>query len=219
MSSFPGSPRLVKAALVGVDPANPLASVIAFQYNPDSLTRRLEARATGGGEGSGRSEAFRLSGPPRETFTLSAEIDATDLLERGDPLAGRLGIYPTLSALEMLLYPKSRTVQANLSLARDSGTLEILPPEAPMTLFVWGPKRALPVRLTGFSVTEEAFDTRLNPLRAKVDLSLLVLSYADLDPDHPGHALFLAHQVAKELMATANVLAAVESLGTSLGVS
>lgn len=218
MSSFPGSPRLLKAALVGIDQGNPLASIIAFQYNPDSLTRRLEARATGGGEGVARSEAFRLSGPPRETLSLSAEVDATDLLERGDPLAARLGIYPTLSALEMLLYPKSRTVIANLGLARNAGTLEILPPEAPMTVFVWGPKRALPVRLTGFSITEEAFDTGLNPIRAKVDLSLLVLSYADLDPDSPGHALFLAHQVAKELMATANVMAAVESLGASLGV-
>jgi hypothetical protein len=218
MSSFPGSPRLLKAALVGVDPDNPLASVIAFQYNPDSLTRRLEARSTGGGDGAARSEAFRLSGPARETFSLSAEIDATDLLERGDPRAARLGIYPTLSALEMLLYPKSRTVIKNLGLARAEGTLEILPPEAPMTLFVWGPKRVLPVRLTSFSITEEAFDTGLNPIRAKVDLSLLVLSYGDLDPDHPGHALFLAHHVAKELMATVNVAGAVESLGASLGV-
>ncbi|MFF4346173.1 hypothetical protein [Streptomyces sp. NPDC001530] len=217
MSGFPGSPRLLKAALVGMDRNNPLASVIAFQYNPDSLTRRLEARATGGGEGTARSEAFRLNGPARETFSLSAEIDATDLLERGDPRAARLGIYPALSALEMLLYPKSRTVLKNLALA-EAGTLEILPPEAPMTLFVWGPKRILPVRLTGLSITEESFDTRLNPIRAKVDLSLLVLSYADLDPDHPGHSLFLAHQVVKELMATAHAATAVESLGTSLGV-
>jgi hypothetical protein len=43
-ATFPGSPRLTKGAIVGVDKMNPLASIIVFQYNPDTLTRRLEAR-------------------------------------------------------------------------------------------------------------------------------------------------------------------------------
>jgi hypothetical protein len=217
MSSFPGSPRLLQAALVGVDPANPVASVIAFQYNPDSVSRRLEARATGGGDGAARSEAFRLAGPPRETLSITAEIDATDLLERGDPLAAELGIYPTLSALELLLYPKTRTVLQNLALSQ-TGVIEVIPPEAPLTLFVWGPKRVVPVRLTGFAITEEAFDTQLNPIRARVELSLLVLSYADLDPDHPGHGLFIAHQVIKEGMGVLNLAASAQNLGVSLKV-
>ena len=217
MSSFPGSPRLLKAALVGLDRDNPLASVIAFQYNPDTLTRRLEARAAGGSEGGARSEAFRLSGPPRETISFTAVIDAADLLERGDRLAGELGVHPTLAALEMLLYPKSRRVLENLALA-EAGTLEIIPPEAPLTLFVWGVKRVLPVRLSGLSVTEEAFDPQLNPILARVELSLQVLSYADLDPDNTGHAMFLAHQVIKETMATLNVLNSAQNVANSLKV-
>src|SRR5205809_3350439 len=86
MSAFPGSPRLLKGAIIGLDPLNPLASVVVFQYNPDTMTRRLEARSTGGGEGSDRSEAFRLTGPPKETFTLSIEVDAADQLEQANPL-------------------------------------------------------------------------------------------------------------------------------------
>lgn len=219
MSSFPGSPRLLKAALVGVDPDNPLASVIAFQYNPDTLTRRLEARAAGGGgEGGGaRSEAFRLAGPPRETISFTAVIDAADLLERGDRLAGQLGVHPTLAALEMLLYPKSLRVLKNLALA-EAGTIEIIPPEAPLTLFVWGVKRVLPVRLSGLTITEEAFDPQLNPILARAELSLLVLSYADLDPGHTGHAMFLAHQVIKETMATLNVVTSAQNVGIALKV-
>src|SRR5688500_14403709 len=112
MTDFPGSPRLLKGALVGTDPANPLASVIVFQYNPDTLTRRLEARAVGGEDGD-RSEAFRLSGPPKETITLQIEIDATDQVNLVNPASLVTGIYPTLSALEMLLYPKSSTVIKN----------------------------------------------------------------------------------------------------------
>jgi hypothetical protein len=205
MSSFPGSPRLLKGAIIGVDPLNPLASVIVFQYNPDAMTRKLDARSTSGSEYGDKSEALRLSGPPRETITLNVELDATDQLERADPLAVNAGVYPALSALEMLLYPKSAKVTADTVLAL-LGNIEIIPPEAPLTVFVWGPQRVLPVRLTGFSITEEEFDTALNPIRAKADLSLQVLSYADLKITNPGYFMFLAHQIAKESLATRNVI-------------
>lgn len=217
MTSFPGSPRLLKGAIIGLDPVNPLASVIVFQYNPDTMTRRLDARTNRGNEGSDRSESFRLTGPPQETITLSVEVDATDQLETVNPIAVTAGIYPTLSAMEMLLYPKSSTVIANAALAQ-GGFLEITPVEAPMTLFVWGPQRVLPVRLTNFSITEEAYDTLLNPIRAKVDLSLQVLSYADLKITNPGYQIFLAHQIAKEITATTNTLNSALNIGFSLKV-
>ena len=202
MSSFPGSPRLSKGALVGLDPANPLASVIVFQYNPENMTRRLEAREAGG-DGGDKIEAFRLTGPPRETITLSVEVDAADQLEVADDLAVNYGVYPVLSALEMLLYPKSSLVIAN-AIAEALGNIEIIPPEAPMTLLVWGGQRVVPVHLTSFSITESAYDPSLNPIQAKVDLTLAVLSYADLQKTHPGYAIFLAHQIAKEILATRN---------------
>ena len=217
MTSFPGSPRLLKGAIIGLDPVNPLASVIVFQYNPDTMTRRLDARTNRGNEGSDRSESFRLTGPPQETITLSVEVDATDQLETVNPIAVTAGIYPTLSAMEMLLYPKSSTVIANAALAQ-GGFLEITPVEAPMTLFVWGPQRVLPVRLTNFSITEEAYDTLLNPIRAKVDLSLQVLSYADLKITNPGYQIFLAHQIAKEITATTNTLNSALNIGFSMKV-
>ena len=203
MTTFPGSPRLLKGAIIGLDPLNPLASVVVFQYNPDTMTRRLDARSTGG-EGGDKSEAFRLTGPPRETITLNVEVDATDQLEQAEPLAVSAGVYPALSALEMLLYPKSAKVIADTALAL-AGNIEIIPPEAPLAVFVWGPQRVLPVRLTGFSITEEEFDTVLNPIRAKIDLSLQVLSYSDLKITNPGYFMFLAHQIAKETLATSNV--------------
>lgn len=208
----PISPRLLKGALVGIDPFNPLASIVAFQYNPDTLTRRLEARAVG--QEGDRGEAFRLTGPPKETITLSIEVDATDQLEQANPLALTTGIYPTLSALEMMIYPKSALVIVNTVLSL-IGTVEVIPTEAPMTLFVWGPARVLPVRLTSFSITEEAHDQLLNPLRAKVELSLTVLSYHDLKLTSPGHALFLAHHIAKEVMATTNVANSALNIGMS----
>ena len=166
-----------------------------------------------GGEGGDRSEVLRLKGAPVETINLEVEIDATDQLETGSSLAISQGIYPQLAALEMLIYPKSALVIANTALLA-LGTIEVAPPMAPLTLFIWGSKRVLPVRLTSFSITEEGFDVNLNPILAKVSLGLRVLSYNDLPLTHPGNHLFMAHQVIKETLATVGVS---NSLGAVIG--
>jgi hypothetical protein len=213
MSTFPGSPRLLKGALIGVDPLNPLGSVVVFQYNPDTMTRKIEPRAVAA-EGD-RGEAFRLTGAPKETITLSIEIDATDQLEQANPLAIATGIYPTLAALEIMVYPKSAIVIANTLLSL-IGTIEVIPAESPMTLFVWGPQRVLPVRITSLSITEEAHDQLLNPIRAKVELSLTVLSYQDLPLLSAGRVLFLAHHIVKEVMAATNLFSNIQNAGEGL---
>jgi hypothetical protein len=211
MSTFPGSPRIIKGALIGFDIFNPAAGVVVFQYNPDTVTRTLQAQTAG--EGGERSEVTRLKGAPVETIKLDVEIDATDQLERGDGLATSTGIYPQLSALEMLLYPKSALVIAN-TVRLALGMLEISPPVAPLTFLVWGLKRVLPVKLTEFSVTEEAHDVGLNPIRAKVSLGLRVLSYNDLSITNPAFYVFLTHQIVKETMAT---ISSVGNLGAVAG--
>jgi hypothetical protein len=207
----PISPRVRRGAVVGIDPLNPLASVIVFQYNPDSLQRSLAPQGSEGGEGAAKAEALRLKGPPVETIKAEVEIDATDQLAADNPQAKEMGIYPQLAALEMLLYPKSAQVIANTVLLA-LGTIEVVPPSSPLTLFVWGPKRVLPVRLTEFSVTEEAHDPALNPIRAKVSLGMRVLSYTDLPLTNPGYALFLAHQIAKEAMAVIGSAGAISDV-------
>ncbi|MBC8028987.1 MAG: hypothetical protein H7Z16_02660 [Pyrinomonadaceae bacterium] len=212
MSTFPGSPKVQKGAIIGLDPFNPLASVIVFQYNPDTLTRTLTAQTTGG---TNPGEALRLKGPPQENITVAMEIDAADQLERADGIATTIGLYPTLSSLEMLLYPKSALVIAN-ELLMAAGVIEVIPPEAPLTLFIWGLKRVVPVRLTTFSITEEAFDTNLNPIRAKVNLGLRVLNYQDLGLLSVGGALFMVHQIVKEVMATIGGVSNVAAIGTTL---
>lgn len=212
MTTFPGSPRLFKGAIIGLDPFNPLASVIVFQYNPETMTRTLAARTTGGD--ADRGEALRLKGPPEENITLKVEIDAADQLEQGQVIAGTMGIYPVLASLEMLIYPKSALTIANEVLAA-VGVIEVIPPEAPLTLFVWGVKRVLPVRLTTFSITEEAYDPNLNPIRASVNLGLRVLTYQDLGLLSVGGALFMAHQIIKEVMATINGVSTIAGTAAS----
>jgi hypothetical protein len=212
MTTFPNSPRVLKGALVAIDTENPVPNVIIFQYNPDTLTRSLKPRSPGG-DGA-RAEVQRLTGPPEETIKVDVEIDATDQLEKNDVIAGGLGIYPQLSALEMLTYPRSAQVIANTALLA-GGVIEVAPPQAPLTLFIWGPKRILPVRITEFSITEEAHDQVLNPIRAKVGLGLRVLSCNDFSISDPGYYVFLAHQVVKETLSAVNLVSDLTAVAGS----
>ncbi|MGB3296644.1 MAG: hypothetical protein WBA76_00135 [Phormidesmis sp.] len=216
MTSFPGSPRLLKGAIVGLDKFSPLSSVIVFQYNPDTMSRSLSPRmlrsASNSDNVSSPKEAMRITGPPKETITLKVEIDATDQLEVADPIAVKSGIHPQLAALELLMYPKMATVLTNRVLSK-TGMLEVVPMEMPLALLVWGLQRTLPVRLESLSIDEQAFDASLNPIRAEASLSLQVLSYADLPFNSKGGGLFAAHQVQKEILATAtSALSAVSQV-------
>ncbi len=202
MTTFPGSPRLIKGGLVLLDPTTAqIQRVIVLQYNPDTLTRSFQVQAAS--EGGDRSEAMRLKGPPVETIKVEAEIDATDQLEFPDQnqTTVQFGIYQQLSALETIVYPASSTVQSNFDLSQ-AGTLEIMPMESALTLFVWSANRILPVRLTELSVTEEAFDPALNPIRAKVSLGMRVLTGDDLGLATKGGSLFMAYHQQKERLAT-----------------
>ena len=199
-TTFPGSPLPSKGQIVAIDTLTyVIVSTIAFQYNPESLSRKLQLQAIGG-EGGSQSEALRLQGAPVETFQLEIEIDATDQLEKAEQTAIDYGIYPQLAALETLIYPTTSQVKTNMEQAKQ-GIVEIVPYEAPLTLLVWGKKRKLPVRLTDFSLNEEAYDVNLNPIRAKVTLGLRVLNYNDLPWDMRGSKLFYNHHTEKEEMA------------------
>jgi hypothetical protein len=193
-TTFPNSPNHDKGALLLMDPdTGNITGIIRLQINPPQLTRSLKVRGAGG-EGSDRSEAMRLTGPPVETIQLEAELDAADKLEYPDQNqdAVKFGLHPELDALEGLVYPNSARLQENNKLM-ESGMLEIIPVEAPLTLFSWGRNRLLPVRITELSITEEAFDQRLNPILAKVNLGMQVLSVNDLPFDHRGTALYMRH--------------------------
>jgi hypothetical protein len=213
MTSFPNSPRLIKGGIVLIDPSSgAVQRIITLQYNPDTLSRTLQIKALS--ESAERSDALRLTGPPVETIKLDAEIDATDQLEFPDnnPNAVQSGINPQLAALEILVYPANSQIQANNRLAQ-AGTLEIAPMESPLTLFVWSKNRVLPVRLTDFSITEEAFDPSLNPIRAKVSIGMRVLSVNDLPFDHRGNSLFMAYHQQKERLAALSQGGTLAALG------
>jgi hypothetical protein len=214
-TGFPNSPRLIKGGLVLMDPDTAVVqSVIALQYNPETLSRTLQIQATPGSQDGTRVDALRLRGPAIETIKLDAELDATDQLEFPNqyPITAQYGLQPQLAQLEMLVNPTVEILQADDALA-NAGTLEIIPLEQPLTLFVWSKSRVVPVRLTDFSITEEFFDPALNPIRAKVSLGLRVLSVDDLGFDTPGGRIYMTYLSNKEQLASQAPNVAISVLG------
>ena len=211
------SPPLIKGGLIVLAPGGgPVQRTIALQYNPETVSRSYQVQGVGGDGGGERAQPFRLKGPAIETIKLDAEIDATDQLEHPDSNANtvQFGIAPQLALLEALVNPSVQELM-NIAAQSDSGTLEILPPEAPLVLFAWSKNQVVPVRVTDFSITEEAFDPALNPLRAKVALGLRVLSTDDLGFHHKGGTIFLSYLRSREALATKAAGATLASLGIS----
>ena len=193
------SPILLKGAIISLDPSIGIPlGMIRFQYNPDEVTRSLKPQSVS--DEPDRTEIFRLKGPPVETIMCTVEIDATDQLASGDPITLNFGIQPQLAALELLVYPSSAVLIANEVLSF-LGTIEILPMESALTLFVWSKTRITPVRITDLDITEEAFDPQLNPIRAKVSLGMRVLNVNDVGFLTPAGALYMVYQVQKEALA------------------
>ena len=213
--SLPSSPKLIKGGLVVLDASSGAVShVIALQYNPDSLARSYQVQGTGGDGGAERAQPFRLKGPAIETIRVEAEIDATDALAEPDRNASTVefGIAPQLALLEGLINPTSAQLVAHNALS-NSGALEIIPPDAPLLLFVWSASRIVPVRITEFSVTEEAFDPALNPMRAKVSLGLRVMNTDDLGFDNRGGSIFVNYLRTRESLAGKAGAASLQTLG------
>jgi hypothetical protein len=214
VTSFPGSPQLLKGGIVLLDPDTGVpVQTIVLQYNPDTLTRTLQLQGIGPEPGD-RLEALRLKAPPLETIKLEAEIDATDQMEvaTATSTVSQLGIYPQLAALEIMVYPTAQQLMDNDTQSQ-MGVLEIVPMEAPLSLFVWSQMRVLPVRLTDFSITEEAFDPNLNPIRAKISLGMRVLTVNDLGFTHKGGSLFMTYLQQKERLAMKGPQGNLSALG------
>jgi hypothetical protein len=213
---FPRGAKVMKGGIVAYQLPQLFPTVIVFQYNPDEVTRSIQPQ---GSQGGGRGDANRVNGPPQETLTLSVEIDAADQLEHPSQngVTVENGLHPVIAALERLVHPPFPMVIANEALAF-AGSAFILGEQAPLSLLVWGPRRVLPVQIQSLSIKEEAFDQKLNPIRAKADLSLVVLTYRDLDVTNPGYWVYLASFTQKEVMSALNTFGDGGALRALAGV-
>lgn len=241
-SGYSRSPLLLKGALVEFSERflGPIPNVIVFQYNPESLGRTLtvwQPPEDEEGEGAGGQSEASTAQPadPPEKFSLDLYLDATDALERPNshPVAAISGVADRIAAMEMLLYPTEDSLLGGLlgsvtgslsgaggvaGASAGGGSAEAGRGTVPIVLFVWGPGRVVPVRLTSFEVEEQAFSPLLYPIRARVNVGLKVLTPAEMESYPDGLAKKIAikafeiTRLQKKTLAAANVANSVESI-------
>jgi len=241
-NGYSRSPKLQKGALVEFSSRfiGPVPNVIVFQYNPETLSRKLQAWGPDSGAHAGndnasasaaKSQSMAQPQDPSETIDLSLEFDAADAMEdpAGNPVESVTGIADRLAAVEMLLYPQEDSLASALlgsiggALGGATGgtlgsSLTTVPRgTVPVVLFVWGAGRIVPVRITNFSIEEQAFSALLYPIRAKVTVSMKILAPTDF-PDNPNFTQKLAitcynyTKTQKQTLAAANIANSVNSI-------
>lgn len=215
MAALKGAFINLGAGLLGA-----LPNIVVFQFNPVQIARTPKmVRPTPAADGSGPRNASDQPGEPSETMTFSLRVDAIDQLAQSNPIAAASGILPTLSALELLMVPKSSLSLDLISLGGGSGAHQHPPEQLPTVLFFWGPFRVVPVNVTSLSITETQYDTLLNPIRADVSVSITVLTTSQLPEDATfARGAYAYSQGVKEVMAALN-LANAAQLGIGAALS
>jgi hypothetical protein len=173
----------------------PVPNIILFQYNPETLVHTWTPARSGGTHAAGDppSDPRAISGSPKESFSLTLAMDANDTIADGSAVTAGLalasGIAPRLAALEMLLFPTAApgaglvgTISSALGASPAAGGSTPVPAATvPLVLFVWGPGRVLPVRLTALTITEKLYDSlALNPTHAEAQIDLHVFTAEEL---------------------------------------
>jgi hypothetical protein len=228
---------LLKGALIEFMPTFliPLPNVIVFQYNPETLTHTWTQPEAAPSTGTTTNNPMAVKGMPGESFSFTIAVDANDEIADGSAptaaIAEVSGVYSRLAALEMLLYPTggggggllgavSSAAAAALGGASSGPTTSVPASTMPVVLFVWGPGRIVPVRVTGLTITERLYNGTLSPTHAEAQLSLRVLTPAELvaagtDDDVLGSLATVAYDYTlalRQALALANLANAAESI-------
>jgi hypothetical protein len=175
-------------------PLIPLPNVIIFQYNPETMSHSwTQPPPASAGPNEKKANPMAVTGDPGESFSFTLQLDAHDSIAGGGAaggLASISGVYPRLAAIEMLLYPAASASSTgglvgmvSAALGGSGGGKKRRVPANVINpvLFVWGPGRIVPVRVTGLTVTEKLYDSVLNPTKAEAQITLRVLAKDELD--------------------------------------
>lgn len=231
--------KFLKGALVEFMPTFlvPMPNVIVFQFNPETMTHTwTQAETAQRPAAAPQTNPLAVRGSPGESFSFTLLMDAVDMIADGGPASSAIaqasGVYSRLAALEMLLYPTSAPaggLVGSVSAAAGavsaavggsgltSGGRSVPASQVPVVLFIWGPGRIVPVRVTGLTITEKLYDELLNPTHAEAQISMRVLLPEELDKvtgpmSDIAKVAYKYSQDLRQALATANLAESAESI-------
>ena len=205
----------IPGALVeyGTDFLGPIPNVVIFQFNPESISRTLSIppRAVD----ATQRELSQAGEPAYERFTVTATFSAADQRNSSDPIGILFGVGPQLAALQAMVYPVTTpggligaAIDAVGSLLSPSSPPAVQPiprQQTPRILFIWGPTRVLPVIIDSLTITEQIYDSILNPIEAEVSIGLSVITPDTCSGDTIGQGALKYTQIIHDTMATVNL--------------
>lgn len=216
---------LLRGALIeyGTDLIGPIPNVVIFQFNPETLTRNLQIPERP--DSSASRETSQAGETVFETITFTAHFSAADMLKDDKVLARLFGVGPQLCALEKMVHPSSAIagaigaaldkIGAALGLGGGGATdpTQAIPREKyPKIIFIWGVTRVLPVVITSMRITEQLYDSLLNPIQAEVEISLTVNAVDSCSDDKLAQGALTYTNIAKEAQAIANLANTAEQI-------
>jgi len=218
---------LLRGAMIeyGADLIGPIPNVVLFQFNPETLTRTL--RIPDRPREANARERTQAGEDTWEEIGLTAHFSAADALGEDRALARAFGIGPQLAALEQMAHPTSEldgllgqaldAIGDVLGAATGGGgggdPAQPIPRKAhPRLLFIWGLTRVLPVTLESMRIVEREYDNLLNPLRAEVELGLVVSPPESCSDDWLARGAMEYSTLAKEAQAAANLANTAEQV-------
>lgn len=223
-TGYPRSPALTHGALVQLaeDLGIIVPLVIAFQYNPAKVTRGFEPWNPFATDPQNQAAQTPLVQPfdPQETYGFELELDATDDLAAGSPMAATTGVASGIAALRQLIEPTKGVVGdlvASATALAGGAARQAERPAVPITLFVLGPGTIVPVRITSLSVEVTEFLPSLHPHMAKATLALQVLT-PDVFKCRKGAAVNVAMAAYRLTKLQEDALALAAAAGGAAGI-
>ncbi len=174
-SKIRGALFLVRSTSEAAIDLNPLCFV--FQYNPEMLVHTFSSPNSPNFEELSKEKNVQSTKADKmvELISLNLELDAAEQFE--DPnlyeVIVEYGLHPSLDILESILLSQNA--------------------KSAIVLFIWGRNRSIPVFVENVRILEESFDTKLNPLRVKIELVMRVLDLSEFRKGSMGHNLCLIH--------------------------
>jgi hypothetical protein len=180
----PLSPPVMRGAIVQLmeELGTVIPNIVPFQYNPAKVTRNMKPWNPFDVDPAKRASPAPAAAPfdPEETYQFVLELDATDDLEAGNPIAVATGIASRIAAIQKLVTPSKGLfgdlIGAAKALAGKAVDPNLERSKLAVALLILGPGTVLPVRVTTISIEINEFTALLYPLMANVTLDLRVLT-------------------------------------------